>query len=496
MSLIRDLVEAVRAPAAESTPPVPYTSAETGRTMMATMFGRNAAPTERQLDLTTTESTLLSVIDLIAGDTAAIGWDLYRGEPTAEMCPPETGEPLTRKTHLAVKLWHQPNTFMTGMHFRSVIAWHYEAVGEGWAVCQYAAPGVPGSFWPVRPDRMTPTTDKDKFLVGYVYTGPSGERIPLELNEVVRITRPHPLDPHRGIGPVPALMLPLTTSLTSQQWIQAFFDNDATPGGMIEFGKDELMGDDDWETFRRRWNEQHRGVNRAHRVGLLEIGKYTPTTVDLQKLQVTEMRELTRDQVLEAYRVHKHMMGIADDVNLAASLAADNTYARHILYRRARYWYDFANGPYLACFGKTGQGVFWVPENVIPENLEEANAERDSKASAAKALTEAGFSRKEIAQYLDMPFTETEQASPQLLANLIQKMYLGVGELGKPNVVVSTEEVRRILAAAGAAEYLDHWEPPIVIESEREDPPALPPASPAPPQLPPGGDDDGADEDA
>jgi phage portal protein BeeE len=492
MSLLLDLLETARAPAAEKVTPVPYTGTQT--TALA-MFGRGTEPTERQLDLTTTESTLLSIVDLISGDTASVVWDLYRGETTSNMDPPDGVDPLGRRQHLAVKLWHQPNRFMTGMHYRSVLAWHFEAVGEAWAVCDYASPGMPGSFWPVRPDRMKPITDPDAYLLGYVYTGPNGERVPLELNEVLRITRPHPLDPHRGIGPVPSLMLPLTTSLTSQQWIQAFYNNDATPGGMIELGRDEILDDDDWSTLRRRWNEQHRGVSRAHRVGILEIGEFKPTVVDLQKLQVTEMRHLTRDQVLEAYRIHKHMIGASDDVNRANAVAADDSYARRILHRRVRYWYDYANGPYLACFGNTGQGVYWCPEGVVPEDEEAENAERDSKATAAKTLTEAGFSRAEIAQYLDLPFTDTDKASPLLLSNIAQKIYLAVGELGKPNAVLSTVEARRIMEAAGAD--LDEWTPPTIVPSTREpDPPQLPPNTPIP-QLPPAtGEDDAVDEEA
>jgi len=494
MSLLLDLLETARAPSAEKVTPVPYTGAAS--TALG-VFGRGTDPTERQLDLTTTESTLLSIIDLIAGDTAAVIWDLYRGETSSDMQPPEGVEPLGRRQHLAVKLWHQPNRFMTGMHFRTVLAWHYEAVGEAWAVCDYASPGVPGSFWPVRPDRIRPVTDPDAYLTGYVYTGPSGERVPLELNEVIRITRPHPLDPHRGIGPVPALMLPLTTSLTSQQWIQAFFDNDATPGGTIELGRDEILGDDDYATFRRRWNEQHRGVNRAHRVGILEIGEFKPTVVDLQKLQVTEMRHLTRDQVLEAYRIHKHMIGASDDVNRANAVAADDSYARRILHRRVRYWYDFANGPYLQCFGKTGQGVYWCPDNVIPEDEEAENAERDSIAAAFKSYVDAGVPIEQAAEWLELPFNSGRSgASPTEIALLVQKMYLGIGELGKPNVLLSTEEGRRVIAAAGGAEYLDDWTPPTVVPSTREpEPPQLPPNAPT--QLPPAtGEDDAVDEEA
>lgn len=486
MSLLLDLFDAARGVRAESNPPVPYTAPAD----RAFIFGRGTDPTQRQIDLTTTESTLLSVVDLISGDVAAVGWDLYRGQvPSSMDYDTETAQPLNRNQHLAVKLWHQPNDFMTGMHLRTVAAWHFDAVGEAWVVCQYNALGIPESFWPVRPDRMFPTTDAGKYLVGYVYRGPSGERIPLELNEVLRITRPHPLDPHRGIGPVPALMLPLTTSLTSQQWIQAFYTNDATPGGMIQLGKDEPISDSDWDTLRTRWNEQHRGVNRAHRVGILEIGEFVPTVIDLKKLQMTEMRHLTRDQVLEAYRIHKHMMGIADDVNRAAALAADDTYARRILGRRVRYWFEFANGPYLRCFGATGRNVFWLPDNFIREDEEAENAERDSVAAAFKAYVDAGVPIEQAAEMLGLPFkTGQSGASPTEIALLVQKIYLGVGKLGEPNVVMSTVEGRRVLSAAGAD--LDPWEPPMEIESSRtDDPPALPPA--APPAIePPMGDDD------
>lgn len=484
MSLLLDFVDAFRSgsPRNESLPPVPYT----GPGGSVTIFGRGADPTARQLDLTTTESTLYSVIDLISGDMGNVAWDLYRGPRTADMCPPDGATPLTEAQSLPVRLWHQPNDFMTGNHLRTVAAWHFEAVGEAWVVCDYLRPDLPGSFWPVRPDRMHPITDPDKYLLGYVYTGPSGERIPLELNEVLRITRPHPLDPHRGIGPVPALMLPLTTSLTSQQWIQAFYNNDATPGGMIELGADEIMNDDDWSTFVTRWNEQHSGVSRAHRVGILEVGKFVPTQVDLKKLQVTEMRHLTRDQVLEAYRIHKHMIGASDDVNRAAALAADETYARRVLMRRVKDWFSFANGPYLKCFGATGKNVVWCPENVIPEDTAAANDERDSIAGAAKQLADAGFPLAQIAKMFDLPFElEESGASPAEIARLVQMGYLGVGELGKPNVVMSPVEFRRLLLKAGAD--LDPWEPPKQVSSTREDqPPQLPPAPPQ--QLPPAAD--------
>jgi len=486
MSLLLDLLGTARqlAPRAETLPPVPYS----GASGTFAWGNRGTEPTEHQLDLTTSESTLYSVLELISGDVGAVGWDLYRGVRTPDMLAPESAKPLTEAQSLAVKLWHQPNDFMTGEHLRTVCAWHYDAVGEGWVVCDFAAKDVPLSFWPVRPDRMRPRTSKEKYLVGYEYTGPSGEKIPLELNEVLRITRPHPLDPHRGIGPVPALMLPLTTSLTAQQWIDAFYKNDATPGGMIQLGLDEVLDDEDYKSVVTRWNEQHRGVSRAHRVGILEIGELKPMQVDFKKLQVTEMRNLTRDQILEAFQLNKFMLGATDDVNRAASLAANDTYARRVLHRRVRKWHAFANGPYLACFGAAGRGVTWCPENVIPEDEEAEQAERTSVAAAFKSYVDAGVPIEQVAEMFGLPFAAgAKGASPTEIALIAQKLYLAVGKLGSPNVIFSTVEARRVIEAAGGAEFLDDWTPPIVIEQDPE-PPALPPAQP--PALPPAADED------
>lgn len=398
MSLIGELVRTARGLRGEATPPVPYTGAGSPFSVL----GGGTEPIKRHLDLTTVESTLFSVLDLISSDIGAVEWGLYRNAPRVRT-PIEEQRPLTSSDHLAAKLWDQPNDFMTGEQVRTVVEWHYDAVGEGWMVCQYNAVGIPESYWWVRPDRMKPVTDPGKYLLGYQYTGPNGERIPLEINEVLRITRPHPLDPHRGIGAVQALTMPLSTSLTAQQWIEAFYRNDATPGGIIELGQEELMEADDYRKLVSRWNDQHQGVRRAHRVGILEIGSFKPMAVDFQKLQVTEMRQLTRDQVLEAYRIHKHMLGASDDVNRANAVAADTTYARRTLKPRVRTWTSFANGPYLATFGVTGSGVQFCPENVVPEDDEAENAERVSKASAAATLRSAGWNPDDVLMTVGLP---------------------------------------------------------------------------------------------
>lgn len=440
MSLVLDILDMARSARAETLPPVPFTSNSTG---FGALFGRGAKPNRKNLDLTTVESTLFSVLDLLSSTTAEVEWTLRL--KSANPQPDEEMPVLGPDQHLAAALWEQPNDFMTGDQLRYVTEWHYDAVGEGWIVCQYNSIGMPESFWPVRPDRMEPRTDPKKYLLGYMYHGPNGEEIPLELNEIMRITRPHPLDPHRGIGAVQTLMLPLQTSLTSQQWMRAFYSNDATPGGMIELGGDEVMEEGDYRKLVSRWNDQHRGVNRAHRVGILEVGTYKPYDVNLRNLQFTETRNMHRDQVLEAFRIHKHMLGISEDVNRAASLAADATYGKRVLKPRVKNWQKLANGPYLKTFGPTPRPVEFCPDNVVPEDEEAANVERTSKTSAYKTLRDAGVNPDDAASVAGLPpmASVATGLSIKEQGEIVQKIYLGVG------VVLSEQEAREMLVKAG-----------------------------------------------
>ncbi len=425
MSLIGDLVDVFRGPVNQTDPPVPYTAnQDLGR---ISVYGRSADPQTRHLDMTTVESTLFSVLDLLASDVSTVDWGFYPKNAFEDDM-----EPLTAEQHLAVKLWDEPNDFMSGDELRYRIEWHYDSVGEGWMLCGFNELGVPESFWWVRPDRLMPAADDGKFLIGWVYTGPDGEKVPLPLNDpevrLMRICRPHPIDPHRGIGAVQSLMTSLGTSLTAQQWIQSFYNNDATPGGMIELGQDEFMEGDDYRKLVAKWNFRHRGVNRAHRVGILEVGKFVPMPVNLRQLQFTEMRHLTRDQVLEAFRINKFMLGATDDVNRAASLAADDTYARRALKPRVGKWNGLVNGKYLGCFGAAGAAIKGCPENVVPEDEEAENQERVSKSTAFKTYIDAGMDYDDAAMLCGLPTglrTRSDTAPVPAVATRLDQRQIG-----------------------------------------------------------------------
>lgn len=495
MSLIGALLDVARATKGDTPPRVPYTAG--GSSILGNWHSAGGGA-KAQLDMTTSESTLFSVLDLLSSTTAAVTWKGWRKQAGGQAANSEPVE-VTAEQSLAVKLWNRPNKFMTGKFARTLGQWHYDSVGETWIVVDFwdKARTVPKSWWPVRPDRMFPVPDPDDYLAGYMYVGPDGTRVPLDLNEVLRITRPHPFEPHRGIGPVQALLTALGTSMSAQQWISTFFRNDATPGGIIEI--EQGLEDADYNRMRLRWNEQHKGVNRAHRVAILEYGKWIPTAINMKDMQFTEVRTLTRDQILEAFRIHPHKMGISEKVNLANATAAGPTYEKDSVVPRLDNWDELANGPFLAMFGQAGADIELHYENPVPEDRENLRADEAAKVDNAVKLIGVGFEPGSVLREMGLPELpmaavaepaadtqgETAPAPPPspedgagsdaaakatAIAVVAQKLYLAV----EGNAIITNEEARQILIDAGA---------PIAPGPLQTETPELPAVAPSPGAL-------------
>ncbi|PZT70188.1 hypothetical protein DN402_31715 [Streptomyces sp. SW4] len=296
--------------------PIPFTS----RAATHNVFGQRR-DAEAQMRAMSAVGTLFAIVDRTSNATALVDWKLWR---KAKSGRDEDREEVTR--HAALDLWNKPNPFMPRQEFVEAQQQHYDLTGEAWwVIARHPGVTIPLEMWPVRPDRITPVPDREKFLKGYVYTSPDGEQIPLELNEVIQLRRPCPWDPYRGLSPVLSILPDLDTSRYAAEWSRAFFINSAQPGGIIEVP--QPLSDDQFDELRERWNEQHRGVGNAHRVAILEHGKWVDRTISQRDMQFVELRGATADRVREAYGISKTAIGDFEDINRASALAAKGWFA-------------------------------------------------------------------------------------------------------------------------------------------------------------------------
>src|SRR6185436_18023718 len=135
--------------------------------------------------------------------------------------------------HPALTLWQKPNPFMTRALFMETVNQHYELTGVG-AMVIYKVGSLPVQLWPVRPDRLSPKPDATRFLAGWIYQSPDGEKVPLDVDEVLFIRTPNPLDPYGGLSPFGSLSIDMDSARYASLWNRNFFVNGAEPGGVLE----------------------------------------------------------------------------------------------------------------------------------------------------------------------------------------------------------------------------------------------------------------------
>lgn len=405
MSFTRDLFN--------KTSSIPFTSTRAGSSLLNRLSGGNSPV--QQMQAMGNVGTLFAIVTRLANATSQVEWKLYRkSDGRGRISGSDSRKEVT--THAALDLWNRPNPFQTGQEFVESFQQHQELVGESdWVLLRDPRLEFPLEMWPIRPDRLVVNPSATEFIKNYTYVGPSGERIDLEKNEVIQLKLPNPLDPYRGMGPVQSILADLDGVKYSAEWNRNFFLNSAEPGGIIEV--DKRLDDDEFNEMSSRWNEQHKGVNKAHRVALIEQGKWVSNAFSQRDMQFTQLREVSRDTIMEAFSMNKMMMGIVDDVNRASAEASEYVFAKYHLISRLERIKQALNTKLLPMFGSTGEGLeFDYDPSVVPKDVEKEATELKSRVETALSLISAGFNADEVLTWLELPQLTLERsgnAQPQ-----------------------------------------------------------------------------------
>lgn len=401
--------------------------------------------------------TLFSIVSRLATATSKVEWALYRKAASGLA---EDRQAVT--SHPALNVWHRPNNFYTRNRFVETVQQHMDLTGEQWWVLvrDQRIPSLgPVEIWPVRPDRMTPVPDRDRFIAGYIYTSPTGEKIPLDVADVVFVPMPNPLDPYRGLGPVQALMIEIDSARYTAQWNRNFFLNSAQPGGVIEVAGD--LSDDEYKKMVEHWREQHKGVNAAHRVAVLENGaKFTSTAFSQKDMQFVQLRQVSRDALREAFGIPKFALGDVDDVNRATADASSAFFAEHLTEPRLDRIREALNFQFLPMFYPGGWRTVDVEFDYatpVPPDLDREAASRAAAVGAATALIDRGTEPAATFEAFGLPVlpmaaaqVEPSQVAVPTAADEVARQAAVAAQLvSATGTVVALDESRAALARAG-----------------------------------------------
>lgn len=395
--------------------PIPYAGRyEPREGIFSTLAGRSTSADKmrRGMEQYSEVSTLFGVVSRLAESCGALEWCLYRKKTDGRRVYREVEVRTEVQKHAAVTLMNKPNPLMDTFRFVETLDQHFETAGEWWAVAEYGSIRAAGplALWPMRPDRVLIVTDRDDVLTGYIYIGPDGEQVPLRKEDVIHQARPNPLDIYRGLGPVQALAIKLDANRLASEYNRNFFLNSAEPGGIIEI--EDRLDDDEFRELEQRWREQHRGVANAHRVAILEQGKWVDRKYTMKDMAFVELAGMSRTDILEAFGFPKGMTGATENVNKAVADANERMYGRYLVRPRAQRFRSAWNSQLLPMFGETGKGVEFDFKDPVPEDREADSKDRITKAQAFKLLVESGVDGKDAAEVVGLPEMTWERQAP------------------------------------------------------------------------------------
>jgi HK97 family phage portal protein len=353
-----------------------------------------SSPITRSIDAIGEVGTLFSIVNRTSNATSQVDWKLYR-------TPRSGGGERTEVTrHAALDLWQVPNPTTPRQQFVEGVQQHIDLTGEGWLIIgRNPASPIPLELWYVRPDRMMVVVG-NQGPSGYVYRAPGGEKVPLDIDQVISLIMPNPNDPWRGLGPVQSILVELDTFRFTSEWNRNFFRNSAEPGGMLE--TPVTMSDPEFRQFRTRWQEQHRGISNAHRVALLEGGvKWVGNQHTMSEMQFAELREVSRDTIREAFGFPKTMLGATDNVNRANAEAGKAIFAEWLLVPRLERWKSALNFQLLPLFGDDTLEFDYV--NPVPASPDDERQQSNADSLAAQRYVNAGFHPDDVLDMLGLP---------------------------------------------------------------------------------------------
>jgi HK97 family phage portal protein len=386
--------------------PVPMAPKNPGRTdFFNVITGRGASTEEkmrRGMEQYGEVGTLYGIVSRLSESCGLIEWHLYRKANDGRRVYREVETRTEVVKHAALSLFAQPNPLMDTVEFVETTVQHYDTAGEFIWVVAYGSIRAAGPLqvWPVRPDRMRIVTSDTEALTGYVYVSPDGERVPLMKQDVIHFRRPNPLDPYRGLGPVQSISVKLDSNRLASEYNRNFFLNSAEPGGIIEI--EDRLDDDEFRELVTRWREQHQGVANAHRVAVLEQGKWVERKYSMRDMMFPELGEMSREDIREAFGYPKGMTGATEDVNKAVADANERMFGRYLLRPRLKKVQSGLNA-LIKLFGETGKGLEWDFEDPVPEDREADSQDRITKAQALKIIVEAGAAWDDALQVVGLP---------------------------------------------------------------------------------------------
>jgi len=210
--------------------------------------------------------------------------------------------------HQLYSLLHDsPNSEMTAYDFIEALEGHRWTWGNAYAEIEWEPRDVvPLALWPLRPDRMIVSRDDQTRELQYRYSLPNGDVAILKPNQVLHIPGLS-FDGTVGYDPITLHRETIGDAKAVQKFGATFFRNGASLNGVLTHP--EELTDNARKNMRKSFEEIYGGLNKAHRVAILEEGvTYQSIGVPPDNAQFLETRKFSVTEMARILNLPPHII--------------------------------------------------------------------------------------------------------------------------------------------------------------------------------------------
>lgn len=266
------------------------------------------------------------------------------------------------------------NKWQSGSMLLYRVAAHIETHGISYLWVEKSLGGEPLNMYALNPSKVKvqynqSSSDPDDYVRGFVFTNPNGVKIPLELDEVIPVVRPHPYsdNPLQGISTLEMARLEIEADLNAQEYNSSFFVRGAKPSGILT--TEESLSDEAFDRLKKQWSDQNEGRDSWRKTLLLEQGlSYQQVAITQRDMDFIQQRKLSRDDIMGIFRVPKSIMAISDDVNRANAETGEYVFSKYTILPKLQMIFEQLNAIYVPMF-KNSQNKFLDYDNPVPDDV-------------------------------------------------------------------------------------------------------------------------------
>lgn len=262
-----------------------------------TAVGRTVSP-ETALETT----AVYACVRILAETIASLPLPVYRRRS-------DGGKERAPEHYLYPILHDMPNPEMTSFELRETLMGHVATWGNAYAEIELNRAGQVMALWPLRPDRMTVKREKGKLV--YVYRLNKADakgrlEVPLPAYRVLHV-RGLGYNGLTGYSPISMARQAVALALATEEFGARFFGNGARPGMVLKHpGK---LSETAYDKLKKSWEERHQGLEKAHRVAILEEGlDVKEIGLPPEDAQFLETRKFQTTEIARLYRIPPHML--------------------------------------------------------------------------------------------------------------------------------------------------------------------------------------------